>query len=76
MKEVLEKFISTCRREKTNSVVVFIMSHGEAGNNSPRSSDVMSSDGIKVNTDWIVEQFGSDKIPSNIPKLFFFQACR
>lgn len=52
------------------------MSHGEAGLDSTRSSDIMTADNKSINTDWIIEQFKPLKIPSNIPKLFFFQACR
>lgn len=52
------------------------MSHGEAGEDSTRSSDILSSDGLKINTDWIIEQFGPHNISKNIPKLFFIQACR
>lgn len=69
-------FINLCHNEKSASVVVFIMSHGETGNNSSSSTDIMTSDGLPINTDWIVEQFGPNKIPSSIPKLFFIQACR
>lgn len=52
------------------------MSHGEAGKDSTRSSDILTADGIKINTDWIIEQFEPHKISKNIPKLFFIQACR
>lgn len=52
------------------------MSHGEAGNDPARSSDILTADGKNINTDWIIEQFGPDKISRNIPKLFFIQACR
>jgi len=53
------------------------MSHGEAGKDSTRSSDILTADGITINTDWIIEQFVPKKITTrNIPKLFFIQACR
>jgi len=52
------------------------MSHGEAGKDSTRSSDILTADGYNINTDWLIEKFGSDKISKNIPKLFFIQACR
>jgi len=52
------------------------MSHGEAGENASRSSDILTTEGNKINTDWIIEQFGPEKISINIPKLFFIQACR
>jgi len=52
------------------------MSHGDDGNCLIRPLDIMTSDGIKINTDCIIEQFGPDKISRSIPKLFFIQACR
>lgn len=52
------------------------MSHGEAGSDSTRSLDILTSNGIPINTDWIIEQFEPNKIDSNTPKLFFIQACR
>ncbi|VVC43788.1 Peptidase C14, p20 domain,Peptidase C14A, caspase catalytic domain,CARD domain,Caspase-like [Cinara cedri] len=76
IKRNIDDFINTCHNTKSASIVVFIMSHGEAGNNSSRSSDVLTSDGIPINTDWIIEKFGPDKISSSVPKLFFIQACR
>jgi len=61
--------------EKANSVVVFIMSHGEAGKDSTRSSNILAADGKLINTDWIIEQFVFNYI-QHVPKLFFIQACR
>lgn len=52
------------------------MSHGEAGCDPFRSSDIVTADGHKINTDWIIEQFVSHKSSKNIPKIFFIQACR
>jgi len=51
------------------------MSHGEAGEGSTSSSDILAADGIKINTDWIIEQFVVNYV-KHIPKLFFIQACR
>lgn len=51
------------------------MSHGEAGEESTRSSDILAADGVKINTDWIIEQFVVNYV-KHIPKLFFIQACR
>lgn len=52
------------------------MSHGEAGKDSSRSSDILTTDGLNINTDWMVEKIGSEEIFKSIPKLFFIQACR
>lgn len=49
------------------------MSHGEAGDDSSRSSDILTAEGNTINTDWIIEQFGCIQYK---PKLFFIQACR
>jgi len=51
------------------------MSHGEAGKDSARSSDILAADGKTINTDWIIEQFVFNYI-QHVPKLFFIQACR
>jgi len=51
------------------------MSHGEAGKDSARSSDILAADGKPINTDWIIEQFVFNYI-QHVPKLFFIQACR
>jgi len=52
------------------------MSHGEAAKNS-RSANIITADGNKINTDWIIDQFVPKKKPTiSIPKLFFIQACR
>lgn len=75
-KNVIYEFINICESEKANSIVVFIMSHGEAAKDSTRSSDILAADGITINTDWIIEQFVQEKLTKNIPKLFFIQACR
>jgi len=74
--KTIEEFTRKCHCERTDSIVVFIMSHGEAGENASRSSDILTTEGNKINTDWIIEQFGPEKISINIPKLFFIQACR
>ncbi|XP_022177870.1 caspase-3-like [Myzus persicae] len=74
-KNVINEFINVCVSEKANSIVVFIMSHGEAGKESTRSSDILAADGVPINTDWIIEQFVVNYI-EHIPKLFFIQACR
>lgn len=52
------------------------MSHGEAGYDSSRSSDILTADGNTINTDWIIEQFGLEKMFQYKPKLFFIQGCR
>ncbi|XP_060839944.1 caspase-3-like isoform X1 [Rhopalosiphum padi] len=75
-KNVIKEFINICHTEKANSIVVFIMSHGESGKNS-RSANILAADGIAINTDWIIDQFLPKKKPAKtIPKLFFIQACR
>lgn len=74
-KNVINEFINICEMEKANSVVVFIMSHGEAGKDSTRSSNILAADGKLINTDWIIEQFVFNYI-QHVPKLFFIQACR
>ncbi|XP_025197088.1 caspase-1-like [Melanaphis sacchari] len=76
IKNVIKEFIDICHTEKANSIVVFIMSHGEAGKDS-RSVNILAADGIVINTDWIIDQFvPNKKTARNIPKLFFIQACR
>ncbi|XP_060862115.1 caspase-3-like [Metopolophium dirhodum] len=74
-KNVINEFINICEKEKANSIVVFIMSHGEAGKESTRSSNILAADGKLINTDWIIEQFVFNYI-QHVPKLFFIQACR
>ncbi|CAH1725817.1 caspase-1-like [Aphis gossypii] len=75
-KSVIKEFINICHTEKASSIVVFIMSHGEAAKNT-RSANIITADGNKINTDWIIDQFVPKKKPTiSIPKLFFIQACR
>lgn len=52
------------------------MSHGVVGEYTPRSSDILTADGVRFNTDWLVEQFELNNSKRNVPKLFFVQACR
>jgi len=68
--------MSICHSEKANSIVVFVMCHGETENDSTRSSGILTEDGIIINTDWLIEQFMHNKLPGNIPMLFFIDACR
>jgi len=69
--------MNICHSEKANSIIVFIMCHGEAGKDSSRSSDILTEDGITINTNWMIEQFiQKKKLPGNIPMLFFIDACR
>lgn len=72
----MKQFVEKCDNAKTDSIVVFVMSHGEAGKDSPRSSDLLTADGIRFNTEWLVEQFEPYNSKRNVPKLFFIQACR
>jgi ABC-type sulfate transport system substrate-binding protein len=76
LKEIIKQFVENCNKAKIDSIVVFIMSHGEAGKDSTRSSDILTADGVRFNTDWLVEQFEPNKSKRNVPKLFFVQACR
>lgn len=76
MKEVIKQFVENCDNAKIDSVVVFVMSHGNAAKDYPRSSDIFTADGKIFNSDWLVEQFEPYKFKKNIPKLFFIQACR
>ncbi|XP_050422334.1 caspase-3-like [Adelges cooleyi] len=73
---IIRDFSDVKKLEKMDSVIVVIMSHGEAGKDSFTSLDIDSADGIKINIDWIIEQFVSKKVSKSIPKLFFIQACR
>lgn len=73
--DALKAFTEKCQHKMGDSVVVFIMSHGETSKDS-RSTDILTTDGVNINTDWIVEIIGSDEIFKSIPKLFFIQACR
>ncbi|XP_050537561.1 caspase-1-like isoform X2 [Daktulosphaira vitifoliae] len=75
-RKVISGFSDVKNHQNTDSIIVVIMSHGEAGCDPFRSSDIVTADGHKINTDWIIEQFVSNKSSKNIPKLFFIQACR
>lgn len=68
--------MNICRTEKANSIVVFIMCHGETGKDLTRSSGIFTEDDITINTDWMIEQFIHKKSPGNTPMLFFIDACR
>lgn len=68
--------MNICHSEKANSIVVFILCHGETGKESTRSSGILSEDGITISTDWMIEQFVRKKLSGNIPMLFFIDACR
>jgi len=46
----IKEFINICHTEKASSIVVFIMSHGEAAKNS-KSANIITADGNKINTD-------------------------
>ncbi|KAL5239320.1 hypothetical protein ACI65C_006730 [Semiaphis heraclei] len=77
IKNVIDEFMNICHSEKANSIIIFIMCHGEAGKVSSRSSDILAEDGITINTNWMIEQFiHKKKLPGNIPMLFFIDACR
>ncbi|KAF0755268.1 caspase-2-like [Aphis craccivora] len=73
---VIDLFVNICYNGKANSIVVFIMCHGYAGKDSNRLSDIFSTDGFTINTDWMIEQFTKNGWFTNIPKLFFIDACR
>ncbi|KAL5239178.1 hypothetical protein ACI65C_006588 [Semiaphis heraclei] len=77
IKNVIDEFMNICHSEKASSIIVFIMCHGEAGKVLSRSSDILTEDGITINTNWMIEQFiHKKKLPGNIPMLFFIDACR
>ncbi|XP_060858825.1 caspase-3-like [Metopolophium dirhodum] len=76
IKNVINEFMSICRSEKANSIVVFIICHGVTGKDSTRSTGMLTEDGITINTDWLIEQFLHKKLSGNIPMLFFIDACR
>lgn len=81
MKSVIVDFSSDPALANIDSLVVFIMSHGQQLKPGERSVDLITSDGEKLNTKFIVDQFFSNdskftKLDERKPKLFFFQACR
>uniref|UniRef100_A0A2S2PQ57 Caspase-2 n=1 Tax=Schizaphis graminum TaxID=13262 RepID=A0A2S2PQ57_SCHGA len=73
---VIDAFVNICYSGKANSIVVFIMCHGHAGKDSTRLSDVFTTDGFTINTNWLIEQFVNKGLTINVPKLFFIDACR
>lgn len=52
------------------------MCHGYAGKDSKRLSGIFTTDGFTINTNWMIEQFTKNGWFTNIPKLFFIDACR
>jgi len=76
IKNIINEFMSICRNEKANSIVVFIICHGVSGRDSTKSSGILPEDGFIINSDWMIEQFMHKKLSGHIPMLFFIDACR
>ena len=78
MRNVIKEFASNDNRQlkKVDSMFVTIMSHGY--NRNVTETSVVSSDGLMLSTNWIIEQFNNDNchVLRNKPKVFLFQACR
>lgn len=78
MKQVIKKFASNDNPQLIgiDSVFVTIMSHGY--NRNVAETSVVSSDGLLLSTNWIIEQFNNENCYAlqHKPKVFLFQACR
>lgn len=76
-----EEFCNNPELSLVDSVVVFIMSHGETENIKQESINLIASDGWPINTNWIIDRILHSNFQKNNeslrkPKMFFFQACR
>lgn len=76
-----EEFCNNPELSLVDSVVVFIMSHGETENIKQESINLIASDGWPINTNWIIDgilhsNFQKKNESLRKPKMFFFQACR
>ncbi|CAG2066398.1 unnamed protein product, partial [Timema podura] len=77
MKKRIIEFAQMQSHENVDSCVVSILSHGEA-DVDVRATYIITADGEKLSTEWIIEQFKNQNCPLLVdrPKIFLFQNCR
>ncbi|KAL1138093.1 hypothetical protein AAG570_009788 [Ranatra chinensis] len=76
-KEQIMNFSMMKEHADADSAVVVVMTHGGSGSN-PYHIQLETSDGLSINSEWILEQFTDAKCPNlrSKPKIFIFDCCR
>uniref|UniRef100_A0A1Y1JWU1 Caspase family p20 domain-containing protein n=1 Tax=Photinus pyralis TaxID=7054 RepID=A0A1Y1JWU1_PHOPY len=77
MEKKIKTFRDSTSLKKVDIGCVIVMSHG-TGHERSDSTQVLCSDGLLIETTWIIDQFNST-LCKNLgakPKIFIFQCCR
>lgn len=73
--KIVQNFSQNVKLKNADMMFIFIMSHGDQGS---CDTDVVCSDGRKIDTSAIEDQFDNKKCPymQKKPKIFVYQVCR